>query len=136
MSGISQVIDYLVAEDVAKCIASNGLHEHIMISLDITKLDKYFSSNRIFSASMVKHGKPMPDLFLHAAKKMEVDTANCMVIEDSVVGIMAAKAAKMPVIGFLGGSHAKSNFYRKGIIEACPNMIANDAMELLEMLKG
>ena len=83
----------------------------------------YFNQDQIFNASMVKKGKPMPDLFLHAAKQSQVDATDCIVVEDSIVGIRAAKAANMYVIGFLGGSHAKSSWYRDCIARAEPDMI-------------
>lgn len=135
VSGISQVINHLVEVGADKCIASNALHEYIVTSLSIAKLAEYFSSNQIFNVSMVKQGKPNPDLFLHAAKTIGVKPANCLVIEDSVVGIKAAKAANIPVIGFLGATHAKNNFYRNNVVAAGPNMIANDTVELLEVLR-
>lgn len=55
---------------------------------------------------MVKNGKPAPDLFLHAAAAMGVPPAACVVVEDSPVGVEAAKKAGMRVFGFTGGSHA------------------------------
>jgi beta-phosphoglucomutase-like phosphatase (HAD superfamily) len=57
---------------------------------------------------MVKHGKPAPDLFLHAAEGMQVDPRRTLVIEDSVSGVTAGKAAGMTVWGFVGGSHYRS----------------------------
>jgi beta-phosphoglucomutase-like phosphatase (HAD superfamily) len=54
---------------------------------------------------MVKHGKPAPDLFLYAAAAMHADPDRTLVIEDSVSGVRAARAAGMKVWGFVGGSH-------------------------------
>ena len=51
------------------------------------------------------HGKPAPDLFLYAAARMQADPSRALVIEDSVSGVQAAKAAGMTVWGFVGGSH-------------------------------
>jgi beta-phosphoglucomutase-like phosphatase (HAD superfamily) len=51
----------------------------------------------------VAHGKPAPDLFLHASERMGVDPADCVVIEDSVYGVRAGVAAGMTVYGFAGG---------------------------------
>jgi beta-phosphoglucomutase-like phosphatase (HAD superfamily) len=64
----------------------------------------------VFSASMVSRGKPAPDLFLLAAKEMGVEPQECLVIEDSVPGIRAARAAGMTVWRFTGGSHFKLGF--------------------------
>jgi beta-phosphoglucomutase-like phosphatase (HAD superfamily) len=54
---------------------------------------------------MVANGKPAPDLFLYAAAEMATDPVDCVVIEDSVAGITAARAAGMTAIGFIGGEH-------------------------------
>ena len=56
----------------------------------------------------MRHGKPSPDLFLHVAAKVGVQPADCLVVEDSAVGVAAGVAAGMTVIGFVGGSHAGS----------------------------
>jgi beta-phosphoglucomutase-like phosphatase (HAD superfamily) len=57
---------------------------------------------------MVERGKPAPDLFLYAAEKMQADPGRTLVIEDSVSGVSAGKAAGMTVWGFIGGSHYQS----------------------------
>src|SRR5712672_3100571 len=60
------------------------------------------------SAQMVERGKPAPDLFLYAAERMQAHPCNTLVIEDSVSGVTAAKAAGMTAWGFVGGSHYQS----------------------------
>jgi beta-phosphoglucomutase-like phosphatase (HAD superfamily) len=59
----------------------------------------------IFSAADVADGKPSPDLFLHAAREMGAEPKDCLVIEDSVAGVIAGRAAGMVVFGFVGASH-------------------------------
>ncbi len=87
-----------------KCVASSSSIERIRLSLESTDLIRYFEPN-LFSANDVRKGKPEPDLFLHVAKKMMVRPGECIVVEDSVVGVQAGVAAGMTVIGFTGGSH-------------------------------
>ena len=58
---------------------------------------------RIFSAADVEHGKPAPDLFLLAAKRLGVEPAACAVVEDSPFGVEAAHAAGMKVFAYSGG---------------------------------
>ena len=84
-----------------KCVASSSSIDRIRVSLESTDLIRFFEPN-LFSANEVRNGKPAPDLFLHAAGKMRVSPAECIVVEDSPVGV----AAGMTVIGFVGGSHA------------------------------
>src|SRR4029077_3612097 len=85
-------------------VASSSDLDRIALSLGITGLSGYFTG-RLYSAQMVKHGKPAPDLFLHAALAMGIEPGRTLVIEDSVSGVSAAKAAGMTVWGFVGGSH-------------------------------
>jgi HAD superfamily hydrolase (TIGR01509 family) len=95
---------FLERLDLPKCVASSSSIERIQFSLKTTGLTDYFGDN-IFSSSMVKRGKPAPDLFLLAAEKMGADPQDCVVIEDSPFGVEGAVAAGMAVIGFTGGGH-------------------------------
>ncbi|MEZ5810761.1 MAG: HAD-IA family hydrolase [Rhizobiaceae bacterium] len=90
-----------------RCICSNSRAERIEAMLDRTGMKPIFDK-RIFSASDTPSAKPKPapDVFLHAAEKMQADPANTFVIEDSVHGVAGAVAAGMRVIGFTGGAHS------------------------------
>ena len=101
IAGVHEVLDQIV---LPACIASSGSHQRMRITLGRTGLLERFAPN-IFSASEVAHGKPAPDLFLFAAESMKTKPERCLVIEDSVSGITAARAAGMTVLGFCGGSH-------------------------------
>lgn len=91
-----------------KCVASSSAIDRIRVSLETTDLIRFFDPY-LFSASDVRHGKPAPDLFLHAAQKMKVRPTECIVVEDSPVGVRAAVGAGMTPIGFVGGSHVGSD---------------------------
>jgi len=88
-----------------KCVASSSSIDRIRVSLECTDLIRFFEP-RLFSASEVSNGKPAPDLFLHVSAKTRVPPGDCIVVEDSPVGVAAGVAAGMTVIGFVGGSHA------------------------------
>ena len=103
MPGIGATIDAL---GVPCCVASSSQVERIRLSLSVTGLLPKLPN--IFSASMVKRGKPAPDLFLYAADQMLVEPRDCIVIEDSPAGIAAPKAAGMTDFAFSGGSHANA----------------------------
>jgi HAD superfamily hydrolase (TIGR01509 family) len=77
-------------------VASGSPHPVIEEVLALQQLCRFFSA--VVSASDVPHGKPAPDIFLHAAALLGVPPARCVVIEDSTAGIEAARAAAMPVI--------------------------------------
>jgi beta-phosphoglucomutase-like phosphatase (HAD superfamily) len=86
-------------------VASSAPYERIRLSLETTDLIRFFDPY-LFSAADVARGKPAPDLLLYAATRMRKKPAECIVVEDSPVGVAAGVAAGMTVIGFVGGSHA------------------------------
>lgn len=97
--GAEQLLKDLRQCSVPYCLASSAHHEWIRTALDLTGLRGWFAEERIFSAQDVGVGKPAPDLFLHAARTLGVDPARCLVVEDSVNGVLAARAAGMDVYG-------------------------------------
>lgn len=105
LRAIEGVREALEAMDVARCVASSTGLASLRTNLQTTGLIDLFDPH-IFSASQVKRGKPAPDVFLHACSQMGVDPADCLVVEDSVAGVTAARRAGMKVVGFIGGGHA------------------------------
>jgi HAD superfamily hydrolase (TIGR01509 family) len=93
------VIDALDRIALPSCVASSGPHHKMEVTLRHTGLWDRFAG-RIFSATEVAHGKPAPDLFLHAARSMGFDPARTAVVEDSLPGIQAARAAGMRALAF------------------------------------
>ncbi|NKQ28801.1 HAD family hydrolase [Streptomyces galbus] len=100
VAGVVGVLERLRAEGVPYCVASSGSHERIRVGHRVTGLDQWFDEGRIFSSQDVGRGKPAPDLFLHAAREMGVAPERCIVVEDSPLGVQAAVAAGMDVVGF------------------------------------
>ncbi|MEH6834869.1 MULTISPECIES: HAD family hydrolase [Falsihalocynthiibacter] len=98
------VLEILAALKVPFCVATSSSPKRVARSLEVVGLSGHFDGV-VFTASEVKNGKPAPDLFLHAANKMGVDPARCLVIEDSLPGVAAGLAAQMDVVRFLGGAH-------------------------------
>jgi HAD superfamily hydrolase (TIGR01509 family) len=86
------------------CIASSSTYEKLRHTLGLTGIYDLFVPN-IFSSSEVARGKPAPDLFLFASRRMDAEASACVVVEDSVAGVSAARAAGMRAIGFVGGAH-------------------------------
>src|SRR5262249_40656417 len=119
MPGIFETLDRLT---VPFCVASSSLPERITLSLEVTGLLARFAPH-VFSATMVDHGKPAPDLFLHAASRMGVAPPKCLVIEDSAPGVAAALNAGMRVFAFVGGSHALQPGYRDRVAEVGPERL-------------
>ncbi|GGE12373.1 haloacid dehalogenase [Aureimonas endophytica] len=103
------IAEFLEGSTIPRCVASSSDHERIRHSLEATDLARFFRAGAIFSSHDVRHGKPAPDLVLHAAGAMGAAPGRCLVIEDSRFGVMGAKAAGMTAFGFLGGAHLATN---------------------------
>lgn len=125
MPGVANLLRTLREESIAFCVASNGKKERVQLALSVTGLSDYFAPEQIFDVSVVTKGKPAPDLFLAAACQHNCSPQQCLVVEDSTLGITAAQAAHMPVVGFLGGSHAHAEWYQQRVIAAAPEFIAH-----------
>ena len=104
LAPIPGIPDALRAIDAPRCVASSSDPPRIRRSLEIAGLLGLFDPH-LFSATMVARGKPAPDIFLHAASAMGAAPRDCVVVEDSVPGVQAARAAGMRVLGFVGGGH-------------------------------
>jgi HAD superfamily hydrolase (TIGR01509 family) len=102
---------------IPHCVASSSDLDRVSFSLGLTGLAAHFGE-RLYTSQMVARGKPAPDLFLYAAERMQADPDKTLVIEDSVSGVQAAKAAGMTVWGFVGGSHYQSRDGKAILTEA------------------
>lgn len=96
VEGVKEVIESL---SIPFCVASSGPTEKIRLNLELTGLLPYFEDN-IFSCYTIEKWKPEPDVFIWAAKTMGFKPEDCVVIEDSLTGIQAAKAGGFDVFGF------------------------------------
>jgi HAD superfamily hydrolase (TIGR01509 family) len=101
LPGVREALDAIGGR---RCVASSTSLEPLRRNLAITGLIDLFDPH-VFSASQVARGKPHPDVFLHAASQMGAAPQDCLVIEDSVPGVRAARAAGMRVVGFTGVAH-------------------------------
>jgi HAD superfamily hydrolase (TIGR01509 family) len=99
VDGVVEALDQIMAPT---CVASSGSHEKLRFTLGHTGLYERFEG-RIFSGYEVASNKPAPDLFLHAAARMGAEPARCAVVEDTLYGLMAARAAGMRAFVYAGG---------------------------------
>ena len=114
IEGVSSVLEGL---HTPYCVASSSDVDRVSFSLSLTGLASHFDG-RLYTSQMVERGKPAPDLFLHAAERMQADPGRTLVIEDSISGVRAGKAAGMTVWGFVGGSHYQSRDGKAILCEA------------------
>jgi HAD superfamily hydrolase (TIGR01509 family) len=117
LQAIPGIGSLLCSLHVPYCVASSSDLDRVSFSLTLTGLALHFG-DRIYTSQMVARGKPAPDLFLYAAANMRAGSARTLVIEDSVSGVTAAKAAGMKVWGFAGGSHYESRDGRAILYDA------------------
>lgn len=129
------VAEAIAALDLPVCVASSSQPDRIRLSLRVTGLLPLFEPH-IFSATMVKNGKPAPDLFLHAAREMGVAPEDCVVIEDSPAGLTAARAAGMRSVAYVGGSHAGPANLRQSVEILAPMAIISDMGDLPQRIRG
>jgi len=99
VAGVESVLRRLKEKNIPFCVASNGKHEKMAVTLAKTNLLPFVEGN-VFSFEDVARGKPAPDLFLHAAKTMRVPAEQAIVVEDSLTGVIAAKAAGMRALAY------------------------------------
>jgi HAD superfamily hydrolase (TIGR01509 family) len=111
MDGLEDVLLYL---GVPLALASSSSYPAIDAIVDKLGIRDTFSV--IVSGDDVEHGKPEPDIFLLAAKKLGIDPTECTVIEDSRNGVRAANAAGMRSIGFMGSPSNKQDLHEADTI--------------------
>jgi len=125
VAGIAELLAGLAGP---RCVASSSDPPRIRHCLALAGILHHFEPH-IFSATQVRHGKPAPDLFLFAAERMGARPERCVVIEDSVAGVTAARAAGMTVLGLTAGSHCldgqADRLRRAGAVQvfaSCPDL--------------
>jgi HAD superfamily hydrolase (TIGR01509 family) len=123
VDGIVEALDRI---ELPSCVASSGEHERMRFTLGHTGLLARFEG-RIYSATEVEHGKTAPDLFLHAAASMGFEPRATTVIEDTVPGVQAGRAAGMRVLAYAGHTPAAD-------LEAAGGEVFGDMRELPELL--
>ncbi|MGL4634708.1 MAG: HAD family hydrolase [Beijerinckiaceae bacterium] len=125
------VRDAILAIGGMRCVASSSGPEHLRLNIGRAGLQDLFEGN-VFSAKQVSRAKPAPDVFLFAACQMGHDPMHCLVIEDSVPGVLAARRAGMQVIGYTGAAHnadiMQRNLREAGAFEVVGHMDALPAV--------
>ena len=95
LPGVNELLGALQKENIPRAIGSSTERANLDLLLDLMDLRRFFQV--IVSGEEVVHGKPDPSIFLLAAERLGVAPADCVVIEDALVGIEAARRAGMPV---------------------------------------
>lgn len=104
LESVPSMIDLVLSVSTPKAVASSSPTDDLHKKLNKTGYEGLFGEH-VYSARMVAHGKPEPDLFLYTAENLGIDPKDCLVIEDSQNGVIAAIRAGMQCVGFTGGGH-------------------------------
>lgn len=123
VAGIKDVLDQL---DIPFCVASSGPVHKIKLNLELTGLLDYFEG-KIFSCYTIGKWKPKPDVFLWAAETMRFSVKECVVIEDSKLGVQAGKSGGFDVYGYA------AHDYHNELAQA--NLTFSSMDELISLLK-
>lgn len=123
VDGIAEVLENL---DIPFCVASSGPENKIRLNLELTGLLPHFE-DKIFSCFTVRKWKPDPAVFLWAAETMGFKPEECIVIEDSISGVNAAKNGGFDVFGF--AAHDYNNE-----LEGHATLTFSDMSEVLELI--
>jgi beta-phosphoglucomutase family hydrolase len=95
--GLIRLLDELKRRRIALAVGSSAPEENIDFVIDRLQLRKYFDV--VVIAAMVERAKPAPDIYLKAAELLNVAPQHCLVFEDAIAGIEAARTAGMNVVG-------------------------------------
>ena len=103
--GVHETLTTLAEAGYVLALGTSGPPENLELVLRETGLKTSFTA--AVHGFDVEHGKPAPDVFLTAAERAGLRPADCVVVEDAPVGIQAALAAGMSVIGYAGTHDAQ-----------------------------
>lgn len=129
---VHETLAALRARGLDICVASSSTPPKLEAALRLVGLWDEFAPN-VFSTAQVAKGKPAPDVFLFAARQMRAAVLDCVVVEDSVPGVRAARAARMRAVGFVGASHNGPD-QRQRLLDEGAFVVIDDLQRLPEVI--
>ena len=125
-----EFLDYLKANNIPRTIATMSEKENVDFYIKEFHLEKWFDVEKIVYSDGIIPGKPAPDIYLIAAKRLGLDPKNCIVVEDAISGINAAKNAGIGKVVAIA-SMEKPDFYS----DLGVDLIITDFKDYKEILK-
>jgi beta-phosphoglucomutase family hydrolase len=114
IKGVTDLLSKIARANIKIGIASSSPTEVIELVINKLGISDYFSA--IVGGEEIKKGKPSPDIFLKAAKRLNSKPSDCIVIEDSKNGVLAAKTAGMKCVGFKNPNSGKQDLGKADLI--------------------
>jgi HAD superfamily hydrolase (TIGR01509 family) len=133
MAGVADLIENLKKANFLLAIGSSGPRDNLLLTIQSCGIESHFKS--IVGLEDIRHGKPDPEVFLKAAHQAGVEPAKCVVFEDAVFGIQAAKAAGMHAVG-VGSTNPLNVLLEAGADEAYPTLEDYPVSKLAQILAG
>jgi sugar-phosphatase len=128
MKGVNESLTFFIQNKMKVGLATSSYERLMNATLNRLHLSDFFHS--VLSAEHLSNGKPHPEIYIKSALKLNTSPSRCLVIEDSINGIRAGKAAGMFVVAIPDGSHE----FLEGFEEA--DVVLNDLNELIQMING
>ncbi|KAG9451456.1 hypothetical protein H6P81_011421 [Aristolochia fimbriata] len=132
--GVLRLMDEARAAGIKLAVCSAATKSSVILCLEnLIGLERFKNLNCFLAGDDVKEKKPDPSIYLTAAKKLDVAASNCLVVEDSFIGLQAATKAGMPCIITYTSSTANQDF--KDAIALYPelsNITLKDLEDLLQ----
>ncbi len=132
LPGVVALLDSLAAAGIPVSLGSSTARKNIEVCFAATGLDRYFGPHYT-GAEDVSRGKPHPDVFLEAARKIERDPSRCLVVEDAHVGIEAALAGGMRALA-VTTTHPRESFADSGAVRIVDSLAEIDAAAVQALL--
>jgi beta-phosphoglucomutase len=121
LPGVRKLLEQFHTSGLKQAIGSSAPRMNLELLLDVTGIRGFFAT--VVSGDDVNIGKPNPEVFLTAAARMNTIPAHCLVIEDAVVGVLAAKAAGMRCLAVTcAGHHSAEALRQAGADEVVGNL--------------
>jgi HAD superfamily hydrolase (TIGR01549 family) len=114
IKGVTDLLSKIARENIKIGIASSSPTEVIELVINKLRISGYFSA--ITGGEEITKGKPAPDIFLKAANRLNAKPPNCLVVEDSKNGVLAAKAAGMKCVGYKNPNSGNQDLRKADLI--------------------
>jgi beta-phosphoglucomutase len=128
MPGVHDLIHALHAAGIRLAVGSSGPPENVSLALERLGAARLFQA--VVTGKDVHRGKPDPEVFLIAARRLDIDPSRCVILEDSPAGLSAARSAGMRSIGVCSSGHTHEQLAGADMIvdelsEVSPQIIAD-----------
>jgi beta-phosphoglucomutase len=133
LPGVRPLMDALHREGFAQAIGTSAPRGNLDLILELTGIARYLGAG--ITEQDTTRGKPHPEVFLNAARKLGVEPARCVVFEDAIAGVQAAKAGGMKAVGVAFVGHHPAEKLREAgadvVVRSLEELTAGDVVRLL-----